>query len=570
MGNQLFPPVESSPTLEVQKDGVPQVTQTEVINITGAGATVTPAGSTATVNIPGGGASPLTTKGDIFTYDTGDQRLAVGTDGQILSANSATGTGLEWIANTGGGGGGAANSVYDSFTDTNGTLITAHTPEQDTAGNGYQDIAVLGTAITPGSTTIQSNAISIANDQNGFGIDLETTDAIASFKYTPVAGQNNRYSLVLRYVDNNNHLLVDVRQADNEIRIREVVAGAVTQTVSRAVTLVDSNTYVIAALASAGTILVSVTESGNPTTFVFEPITALLNPLTVNGTVFGGIRDTANTAGVITEFTCASIAGGGGTGGGGGRPLITANDTLEVATTGNDTTGDGSPGSPFLTIQKAIDIATEGDLAPNITRTISVGPGTFTGFTTKTIVGQGNISIQGDGVGSTTIDSTSCIFDHDGKYFFGGFTLDGGGSLNMLSVRRGALEFNNPLDFLSANIHILVGGTTGSLVMNTDYSISGNAVIHLAVQEGAQYVGSGVPAKTVTLNGTPNFSNSFARALTCGVIDNNPTRATYSGAATGRRYRAEANGVIFAPTGGANYYPGNVAGLIADGGIYVG
>lgn len=46
----------------------------------------------------GGGSSPLTTKGDLYTYDTADQRLPVGTDGQVLVANSATATGLEWQA----------------------------------------------------------------------------------------------------------------------------------------------------------------------------------------------------------------------------------------------------------------------------------------------------------------------------------------------------------------------------------------------------------------------------------------------------------------------------------------
>lgn len=43
--------------------------------------------------------SPLEAKGDIYTYSTEDDRLPVGTDGQILSANSATDTGLEWIDN---------------------------------------------------------------------------------------------------------------------------------------------------------------------------------------------------------------------------------------------------------------------------------------------------------------------------------------------------------------------------------------------------------------------------------------------------------------------------------------
>jgi hypothetical protein len=42
--------------------------------------------------------TPLTTKGDLFTFSTVDARLAVGTNGYILSANSSTATGLEWIA----------------------------------------------------------------------------------------------------------------------------------------------------------------------------------------------------------------------------------------------------------------------------------------------------------------------------------------------------------------------------------------------------------------------------------------------------------------------------------------
>lgn len=47
------------------------------------------------------GASPLTTKGDVFTYDSADQRLAVGTNTHVLTADSAQATGLKWAAASG-------------------------------------------------------------------------------------------------------------------------------------------------------------------------------------------------------------------------------------------------------------------------------------------------------------------------------------------------------------------------------------------------------------------------------------------------------------------------------------
>ncbi|XGC80310.1 tail fiber domain-containing protein [Bdellovibrio bacteriovorus] len=49
------------------------------------------------------GLSPLTTKGDIIVNDgTNDIRLAVGSNGQVLSANSAQASGLQWVTPTNG------------------------------------------------------------------------------------------------------------------------------------------------------------------------------------------------------------------------------------------------------------------------------------------------------------------------------------------------------------------------------------------------------------------------------------------------------------------------------------
>ena len=49
--------------------------------------------------------SPLTTKGDIWVYSTDDTRLPVGTNGQVLSADSTQSAGLKWVDASGGGGG---------------------------------------------------------------------------------------------------------------------------------------------------------------------------------------------------------------------------------------------------------------------------------------------------------------------------------------------------------------------------------------------------------------------------------------------------------------------------------
>lgn len=97
----------SSGYATVQDEGTPLTART-TINFTGAGVTCTDNGGSSRTDctIPGGGgASPLTTKGDLYTFTTTDARLPVGGDGLCLTANSAQATGLEWASCSGSGGG---------------------------------------------------------------------------------------------------------------------------------------------------------------------------------------------------------------------------------------------------------------------------------------------------------------------------------------------------------------------------------------------------------------------------------------------------------------------------------
>jgi hypothetical protein len=60
--------------------------------------------------------TPLTTKGDLFTFSTVDARLGVGTNGHVLTADSTQSTGIKWAAPAGGGG--KVLQVVNAFTNT--------------------------------------------------------------------------------------------------------------------------------------------------------------------------------------------------------------------------------------------------------------------------------------------------------------------------------------------------------------------------------------------------------------------------------------------------------------------
>jgi len=60
-------------------------------------------------------ASPLTTKGDVYVYGTGNTRLAVGTNDYVLTADSTEATGLKWAAAAGGA---SAVSIFTNQSST--------------------------------------------------------------------------------------------------------------------------------------------------------------------------------------------------------------------------------------------------------------------------------------------------------------------------------------------------------------------------------------------------------------------------------------------------------------------
>jgi len=130
----------------------------------------------------GGGGSPLTTKGDIFTYDTGDQRLAVsGNNGWVLSEDSTEPTGLKWVVASGGAS--ALSDLTDvvSATNTNRFVLVAN------GTTGYVGRALLEADISDlqsyylasnPSNYIDNTNVAFTNVDNDFSVEQTITKGI--------------------------------------------------------------------------------------------------------------------------------------------------------------------------------------------------------------------------------------------------------------------------------------------------------------------------------------------------------------------------------------------------------
>jgi microcystin-dependent protein len=189
----------------------------------GANVTLTQTGNNIQIASSGGGggSSPLTTKGDVYTYSTADARLPVGANGEVLSADSSTATGLKWVSS---GGTGTVTSV--SVTTANGVsgsvatatttpaislTLGAITPSSVNSvvlsGASTPTLAVTGTSTVSGTntgdqTTITGNAGTATTLQTARTIGTITGDATSagsSFN----GSANNTNALTLATVNSN-------------------------------------------------------------------------------------------------------------------------------------------------------------------------------------------------------------------------------------------------------------------------------------------------------------------------------------------------------------------------------
>lgn len=253
------------------------------------------------------------------------------------------------------------------------------------------------------------------------------------------------------------------------------------------------------------------------------------------------------------------------------RGKLTANRTYYVSTTGSDVSNDGlSPGSAFLTVQHALDVVETLDLS-GFSVTVSIADGTYADrFTIPLTTGQkdpddllivGNVSTPANVVMTFAGAELATIASNPGsRARVAGMKLSGGATTFGISS-RGYVEYAN-MDFGTMHTHLL-SQYGGRIFCVGNYTISGGGQAHWRADAGALVRAENF---TITLTGTPAFAIGFAHATQNGSVA--CRLDTFSGSATGPRYNASLNGVVYTEGGGATYLPGNAAGSTATGGQY--
>ena len=257
------------------------------------------------------------------------------------------------------------------------------------------------------------------------------------------------------------------------------------------------------------------------------------------------------------------------------RTILTGNMTFYVnGSSGSDSNNGLASGTPWQTRQHAWDTLLNTYDLDGHTVTVDLADGTYTDNFNPSgwAVGQrvaGQIIFNGDSATPSNViinpSSSSCLPGTNCGYQIQNMLLENA-NYDCIDMSNNALIVVGVGIIFGATpngCHMRTASPGASVIIGNSYTISGGAQAHYQ----AQCTGSQIdiaPGITITLTGTPAFSQYFANAIG-GDIFFQSTPATFSGSATGIKYNATLGGAIQTVGSGASYLPGNSAGSSPSG-----
>lgn len=292
----------------------------------------------------------------------------------------------------------------------------------------------------------------------------------------------------------------------------------------------------------------------------------------VNGTIIDATQVNADFAAITSQLNTAL------------RTVLTQDATFYVAPGGVDAPGNGlSIVSPAATIQYIIDLLQAGYDLNWRTATIQLANGSYNQSTSHIgsipgLQAAARLVIQGNMASPNLVTwvGNPCLNCSNGALVsVQGMTLQSAASQCVIAQTHSRVLVSNVIFGTTLNSHMLAA-RGASIQVNGNYTIAGGGASHLTCFEAGEifcdpppgnYTTAGIGSPTVTLTGTPNFSNAFAL---CNATSIMKIGAVFAGTgATGVRYKVNYNSVVNTQGQGANYLPGDQAGVLTQGGQYV-
>jgi hypothetical protein len=442
-----------------------------------------------------------------------------------------------------------------------------------TGANDDQPLRIIGDEVTPSNVVISTtgaNAINVGNNAYVLlaGLTIQTATSgigISAFTNAMVEHRN------LRFGNCANEMILTQHHATVRALGTTTVAGSaqyfchatkrsIIDFAGKTIAFSGSPTFstYLWGINDASVNLDSGTITGTPTGPILVHKNGSLNASSLTGSYLGG------TAPVVTDEGIVAV-----------QDLLETRN-LYVRTDGNDA-NDGlanTAARAFKTIGAAVNYLSKLSYNPlwwtttlDSGFTINVASGTYSETVNLRDVRAVGATILGNEITPANVivagvtDGFAAI-GLNTKWYIRGVKISAA-SGSALRLEQGSQISFRAVDFGNCTSAHIFTQTKSVAIAEGNYSITSNAAWHKIARTGSAIVTSD---RTVTLTGTPNFSQSYALADDTALI--RAVSMTFSGSATGKRYDVATNGVINTNGGGATYLPGNSAGTTATGGQY--